>query len=332
MDETDVIAIQSRVELGGLPGYKATASANAPLVSDVDRYMQSVIVELDDTPAREAALYHLQTGGNRMRARLALASGASTLSNVDGIVAASACELLHNASLVHDDISDGDTYRRGKMTVCARYGRDVALCTGDLLLTAAFAATADMENVNHGRQLLKALTRASARIIGGQSIELAKPSSSHRYRRRYYLSATCAKTAPLVELSLGLGLVPDTGSRFNTTTCRALAEAIGLAYQILDDLDDLKTTDNGSAKPSFHELHAWVHHAPPGPKPHTGRTLRRCLWHANAALKRAEGLCEGLPDPLRECVVALLSDLRKKARQSWSPQQHSTPTFEGYRK
>jgi len=92
-----------------------------------------------------AARYHLEAGGQRVRARLALHACEALGVVGDQAVRLAACvELLHNASLVHDDLQDKEKLRRGLPTVCAAFGPDVALCTGDLLLSAAYGALADL--------------------------------------------------------------------------------------------------------------------------------------------------------------------------------------------
>jgi len=93
-----------------------------------------------------AARYHLEAGGQRVRARLALHACEALGVVGDQAVRLAACvELLHNASLVHDDLQDKEKLRRGLPTVCAAFGPDVALCTGDLLLSAAYGGA-------HGRK------------------------------------------------------------------------------------------------------------------------------------------------------------------------------------
>ena len=280
----------------------------------------SLIQNLNTSPAREAALYHLNTGGHRMRARLALASAAGWLDGNDAIAAAAACELLHNASLIHDDISDRDTYRRGQPTVAARYGDDVALCAGDLLLTAAFQAAASIGHAEAARQLTSAMARCAARVIGGQSVELERSEGEWPVGFRTYLQATRDKTAPLIEAALCVGSDAMGGAKAaRTPDLRGLAESIGLAYQILDDLDDLG--DSNLVAPAtdrlLHPLHAWWHHRPwprqSGTETATP-TRHRCLRHVEAALARAERLTADLSAPLAESVRELTGQLTQKAK------------------
>lgn len=260
-----------------------------------------IVKSTTDSPARDAVMYHLRTGGQRMRAILALASASIQFDSDDAIAAAAACELLHNASLIHDDISDQDNYRRGQETVRARFGENIALCAGDLLLALSFQAALAINDRVGANTLLNTLTDASARVIGGQSIELGCKLRAGKAPLRTYLQATRAKTAPLIELSIGIGLTES-----ESVKAKRLGEAIGLAYQILDDLDDLDHIGTHSLDSAhLHPLHAIFHH----------RDLKQCLRHANAALARASKSAETLPAPLMDAVHALIEKLQDKAAQ-----------------
>jgi len=288
------------------------ASNPAPL-SAVNQSMIDALAHLRPSPARDAAIYHLETGGHRMRAKLALASSAGRLDTHDSTAAAAACELLHNASLIHDDISDHDLYRRGQASVRSLYGDDVALCAGDLLLTTAYQIAAGIRQASTARRLMAAMADCTARVIGGQSVELAGREQRQPVSRADYLAATRAKTAPLIELALNVGVQTDDNGEANARRGHELAASIGLAYQILDDLDDLQTTDDPDR---LHPLHAWRHHQPP--RGYNGdkrkATLLRCLQHVRAALDRADRLTGHLPAPLARDVRQLLQRLADQSR------------------
>ena len=291
------------------------AFAEPPMLLRVDQFMVDLVSGLPATPARSAAIYHLQTGGHRMRAKLALASGADRLNAQDNIAAAAACELLHNASLVHDDISDRDEYRRGKPTVRALHGNDVALCAGDLLLTSAFRAASSIDDAETARRLTAFMAEHAGRVIGGQSVELAGKRSPAPHGVAEYLRATREKTSPLIELALNVGIATPDRARYSPALSRAVAEAIGLAYQILDDMDDLQDLAPEQAAKCLHSLHAWWHHQPPGRSGDIACVHGRCLRHAHAALARGARLGARLPDPLSHDVAELIERLAGKASQ-----------------
>lgn len=240
-------------------------------------------------PATTAGGYQLETGGSLLRARLALASGRAFGCSQDyRVSAAAACELIHNASLVHDDLLDRDDVRRGSASVWKRFGDGVALCAGDLLLCAAFGIAAELEDPVESRLLSQNLTALTGRVIVGQSLELVASPPVGTPGLRAYLEATRAKTVPLIELPLITGAVAGGAGRTIQQRIRRLASAIGLAYQIIDDLDDLD-----SSRPVLHPYHAWHHH-------HCGQQsdpqlrIRRATGHAIAALARGRRMLSEL--------------------------------------
>ena len=88
-----------------------------------------------DSSLFQAASYHFKNPGKSFRAQLALSSGiALGLNEQDNLHWAAACELLHNASLIHDDISDASTHRRGQESIHEYFGSDMALCLGDWMV------------------------------------------------------------------------------------------------------------------------------------------------------------------------------------------------------
>ena len=119
--------------------------------------------------ARSAARYHLSAGGSRVRARLAVAASlALGLSKADAVHIASCAELLHNASLVHDDIQDRDVIRRGQAAVWSKYGSNLAICTGDLLLSAAYSVLCRFSQPLFLPAMLALVHQRTAVAIDGQ--------------------------------------------------------------------------------------------------------------------------------------------------------------------
>jgi len=278
----------------------------------VQELMTNHLKRLMHGPALSAGHYQVQSGGSLLRARLALASGKAFGSSQNYRVgAAAACELVHNASLVHDDLLDRDTLRRGAPSVWKQYGDGVALCAGDLLLCAAFGVAAELDDPGESRLLSQHLATMTGRIIVGQSIEIAHPGNQALPGLRAYLEATIAKTAPLIELPLIAGATAG-GADQNIQTCiRRFASAIGLAYQIIDDLDDLNAN-----RQSLHPFHAWHHHRE-GQSDNAEARIRRATQHAIASLKRGRRLLGqlegGVARSLESTIGPLLSKLEQRA-------------------
>jgi geranylgeranyl pyrophosphate synthase len=149
--------------------------------------------------------------------------------------AAVAVELVHSATLVHDDLIDGAQLRRGHPTVAAEAGREVAVATGDLLFSLAFAELARNESAIQ----LRALSDASSALAAGELLQREDAYAAHvpveRYLRRCEL-----KTAALFEAACRLGaLTAAQGSTELADSLGAFARRIGLAFQMLDDVLDV---------------------------------------------------------------------------------------------
>ncbi len=187
--------------------------------------------------AVEAAHYHLACGGQRVRAKIALHSAlALDIGEKDALALAAAAELLHNASLVHDDVVDCEEFRRGSKTVVAKFGKTVAICTGDLLLSAAWLALAQVSVTDRLPALLGVLHARTAEAINGQCAEI-------RHRAvcgdswELYEDVARKKSGALLGLPLQLSLIASGNADYAACALRC-AESFAVAYQIIDDLND----------------------------------------------------------------------------------------------
>ncbi|WP_273522555.1 polyprenyl synthetase family protein [Rhodosalinus sediminis] len=193
----------------------------------VDRRM----IELCGTgPVTEAVRYHLSTGGNRVRARLGL-DAARALGLTQPVAEACACgpELLHNASLVHDDLQDRDAARRGHAAVWQRFGPAAAVSVGDVMISAAFASSACHPDPAKAIALLH---DAITRTAGGQARDLMKP----RLDLASYRELVAEKTGPLFALPVRLALAA--ADLEGDTDAVEIGDMLAFAYQVLDDLKD----------------------------------------------------------------------------------------------
>jgi geranylgeranyl pyrophosphate synthase len=211
------------------------------LMARIEQHLERVTAEAGEPLARHAHAA-IGGGGKRLRPLLVVLAAESAGGPPPGqfgeerlVRAAVAVELVHSATLVHDDLIDGAQLRRGRPTVAAVAGREVAVATGDLLFSLAFAELARNESATQ----LRALSDASSALAGGELLQredcYAADVAVERYLRRCEL-----KTAALFEAACRLGaLTAADGSSALADALGAFARRIGLAFQMLDDVLDV---------------------------------------------------------------------------------------------
>ena len=177
----------------------------------------------------------IAAGGKRLRPLLVLVAAGAEPEDADGLVrAAAAVELVHAATLVHDDVLDDAPLRRGQPTVYASAGREAATAAGDLLFAQAFT----LLTRNGSAEQVRALSRAGSALAEGELLQrtdawdVAVPIE--RYLHRCEL-----KTARLFEAACTLGVLEGTGSTADALTLAGFGRRIGLAFQLLDDVLDV---------------------------------------------------------------------------------------------
>ncbi len=215
--------------------------------------VESLMVELAFGAEREKTGQiveeHLQTGGKRLRALLALAACKCLRASVETAIPwAAACELLHNATLIHDDLQDGDRVRRGQPTTWVTYGMPSAINAGDLLLVLPTIAVSRLVvSLPKRWHLSEALATYAAKVIRGQVAEF-EMTRVGRVSLAAYEAAIDGKTSPLFELPvLGSALIADR----SLETARAVSRPfsiLGRLFQMQDDVLDLYG-ENGREAP-----------------------------------------------------------------------------------
>lgn len=214
--------------------------SNAPSIEEVELMMRRVAREAAPDLTSEMALEHLDTGGKRFRARLVLETArALGADDADAVVWAAAVELLHNATLVHDDVQDGDTVRRGKATVWARHGVDQAINAGDFMLMLPYLALAELGcGAATQARLTRVLARSAIDCVRGQVFELQLKSLTEVPWDRY-LQAVRGKTGALLALAVeGCALLAGRSPEY-AARLAACFLPLGELFQMQDDVLDL---------------------------------------------------------------------------------------------
>lgn len=208
-------------------------SAEKTILDDVTGRMRD-LVACEPGVAAAASLDHLANDGSMSRARLALsACEALGVDTRQSLAIAVACELLHNASLVHDDLQDRDRVRRGKPAIWASHGADTAICVGDLMISAAYASLAETRM----SAAIQAAHKAISRAIAGQCADLAARGAALPGQDGYEQIAR-DKAGALFALPLELALMAA-GREIARAMARDAACHFAIGYQILDDIDDV---------------------------------------------------------------------------------------------
>ena len=193
-----------------------------------------------DASLSEAAFYHFKTPGKMLRAKMAIQS--ASLAEIDTSISllwAAAVEVLHNASLIHDDICDGDKQRRGRSSIWVKFGQDTALTLGDWLIALSFELASEAAEMSNTPRLVGILARHMATTTAGQAMEFRWDSTQSW---DVYLKIAADKTAPLLTAPIhGVTLMSGTsglGFAISGYFCD-----LGKAYQIANDILNFKGTD-----------------------------------------------------------------------------------------
>ena len=204
-----------------------------------------------------AANYHFKNPGKSFRAQLALTTGiALNLDHTDNLHWAAACELLHNASLIHDDISDASTHRRGQESINQFFGSDMALCLGDWMVAKAFELSA--RNTQTGGQLAKLLAQAMQETCSGQISDISQRQCAEINEWQRIATGRTAPllSAPIKGAAIAAGLIDRDNSHHWIEELDYLVGLCGLAYQGYNDIDDIipsshRSSDLDGRKPNL---------------------------------------------------------------------------------
>jgi len=189
----------------------------------------------------------LSAGGKRLRPLLVCIAAGVPVVGTDPLVrAAVAVELVHAATLVHDDVIDGAALRRGRPTVVATGGRLMALATGDLLFARAFAELAGGGEI----EPIRLLSSAASSLAEGELMQRADSWDMSVTRERY-MERCRLKTGVLFRAACELGALAGGGE---VEGLGRFGERIGVAFQLLDDILDVTGPPERTGKPRGADL------------------------------------------------------------------------------
>jgi geranylgeranyl pyrophosphate synthase len=217
-------------------------------LKQVEQRLEEIVASSDNPDIREPALRVVRTGGKRLRPVLCLAAALSRGGKINDSVisAASAIELAHIATLIHDDIIDDSDLRRGIPTINSREGVDNAIIIGDYLLSLALvqAATASKEAACEGQMQEK-----------NDEYNVNRSISS-------YLTTINKKTAALTAAACRIGGLCGNLADEDIYMLAQYGEAFGMAFQITDDVLDFLSTTKLMGKPVGNDVKEGVYTMP----------------------------------------------------------------------
>jgi len=222
---------------------------------EVDRALDRFLPRERTPPAtiHKAMRYSLFAGGKRLRPILCLAAAEACGGKISSALPlACALECIHTYSLVHDDLPsmDNDDLRRGRATCHKVFGDGIAILAGDALLTIAFeiAGKAQGSKRYDLRKILGeiAVAAGSQMLIAGQVADLE--AEGHRINRAQLRYIHEHKTAALLTTSIRLGAMAANATPSQLKTTTAFGRALGLAFQVIDDILDVTQTSEQLGK------------------------------------------------------------------------------------
>ena len=223
----------------------------ADLVRVEDALRRSVVA--DDPFLTQVAGHLIAAGGKRVRPAFAITSAATAMAEMvpvsdEVVMGAVSVELVHLGSLYHDDVMDDATTRRTVESVNARWGNLTAILAGDYLLAKASEIAASL-----GTEVAGLLAATIGRLCEGQILELQHAFDLDRTEEAY-LSSIDGKTASLLGTACRIGGIVAGLPRPQIDALTTFGNGFGMAFQIVDDLLDVTSTDEELGKPAGHDL------------------------------------------------------------------------------
>lgn len=215
----------------------------------VEKELQK-IVKTPDPLLAETSAHLLNAGGKRLRPAFALMAGKTCSYNPDKLVPlAMALELIHMASLVHDDVIDDSYTRRGKPTVKANWGDQISIYTGTYIFAQSLVLIAKCDNP----VISRILADISVKMCEGEIQQLVTCYDPSQTIKDYFFKIK-RKTALLISASCQLGAVACGAPGYHVEALARYGYYLGMAFQIGDDILDLTATQKALGKPVGSDL------------------------------------------------------------------------------
>lgn len=215
-------------------------------------------VKCKDKKIEKSIMELIESGGKLLRpAFVLIGSKFGDNDKSKAIPTAAVIEMLHMATLVHDDVIDDSKLRRGKETIQSKYGKDYAVYIGDYLFCVCFKILATNESL----QAIKVDSRAMSKICMGEVNQL-NSRFSMKLSVKDYLSRISGKTAELFSISLYLGAAECKAEENVSRELGNIGHNLGMAFQIIDDILDYEGSDKSIKKSAANDLKQGIYTIP----------------------------------------------------------------------
>ena len=219
---------------------------------------QYLVSKLKGTPhdLYSAASHLIVSGGKRLRPYMVMKScemlGGKTKNAIN---AASAIEMVHNFTLVHDDIMDNDEMRHGVTTVHKKFGMPIAILAGDVLFSKAYQVVSSTNlPSNSVIELVSRLAKSCVDVCEGQLLDISMANSEKIPSQSQYIKMIEKKTAALFEVSCAMGAICANAKRKDVSNLSSFGKNLGIAFQITDDLIGVLGDSKVTKKPVGNDL------------------------------------------------------------------------------
>jgi geranylgeranyl diphosphate synthase type I len=173
----------------------------------------------------------------------------------DAMISASAVEMVHNFTLVHDDIMDNDDMRHGVPTVHKKFGMPVAILAGDVLFSKAFQIISESKlSPKATTHLISRLAKACVDVCEGQLLDIKMADEKKIPTQAEYITMIGKKTAALFDVSCAMGAICATNKPKDISNLSAFGRNLGIAFQITDDLIGVMGDPKVTKKPVGNDL------------------------------------------------------------------------------
>lgn len=213
-------------------------------MADVEKYLL-YLLHTEDISISQSIPQILSAGGKRLRPALLLM--ASKICHSTGsrcVRLATAIELIHTASLIHDDIIDNDNLRRGLPTLNSRLGDTMCVILGDYLYSMVFTILAEENDM----KIIRQVAATTSQMARGDLRQMQQQYNME-LTEEHYLTINAEKTASLMSCACRIGALCGSGNNGEVETLSRYGQNLGMAFQIIDDLLDLTAEQKALGKP-----------------------------------------------------------------------------------